>query len=403
MILKTKQVQCFGCSLLCDDIYIERENGEVKTTINSCFRGNSFIRNYLSEIRIQQPIQKQMGLEMFLDIEGATNLLKKEISELNSIRFYGLGAVGYQDQIQILTTIKSLLNIGKNVTVHNLETLMDNYRISARTTIGQAINNADLFIFWNIDPTHSHPKLFGKLIFSRGMYRLSGKEMKKFILIQKTESYLTRLKDILIDISEQSNSQLVNGFLELLADKPLEKLSIGTLSVDNLRELKSFLQATEYGIILGISPITDHIQIDEISHLIQKLNENVKGRFAFLPVTPKSNDGGLFNALTKIIGNQLDSLKPIDEPSDLAVVFGGEYLRDEFNPHTFEYPEKKIILFDNFKSPISNKAVITIPFAIPGIECNDTAVRMDGINVDLIKWSPPSEEIKTIRHIFQKL
>ncbi len=401
--MKTKQIQCYGCSLLCDDIYIEQDKGEVKTTINSCFRGNRFIRNYLSESRIQQPIHKQMGLEMFLSSEEATNLLKKEISESNSITFYGLGTIGYQEQVQVLTTIKSLLKAGKKVAIHDLESIMDNYLVSTRTTVGQAINNADLFIFWEVDPTHSHPKLFGKLIFSRGIYRLSGKEMKKFILIQKNESDLTRLKDILIDNSEQSSSQLVNGFLDLLAGKPLENITIGTLSVDNLRELKSFLQATEYGIILCSTPIKDQIQLDDLSQLIQKLNENVKGRFAFLPVTPKSNDCGLFNALTKIIGTQFDSLMPNNNPSNLAIVFGGEYLRDEFNPHNFEYPEKRMILFDNFKSPISNKAVITVPFAIPGIECNDTAVRMDGINVNLIKWNSPSEEIKTIRHIFKNL
>ncbi len=404
MKMNSKQVQCFGCSVLCDDIYIEFEDdGSLKNTVNSCFRGNNFIKNYVSENRLTQPVQKQMGLEMFLGEDEAISFLEREITEAKSIKFYGMGAISYQDQLKVSMIIKKIIEKKKAVSIDGIETISELLLIPSLSTIGQGVNNADVFIFWNSDPTHSHPKLFGKLLFSRGMFRLSGKEMKKFILLQNEDSDLTRLKDILIDISNQNSSQFVKEFEKLLDGKPLEQISLGNLSIENLRTLKTFLQATEYGLIMGSTPFSEQVSISEFSQLLQKLNSFVKGRFAFLPLTSLTNEIGLFSAVTKVFGKDDRIFQSSSEPADLAIVFGGEHFRDEFNPKEFEYPEKKIILFDNFKSNYSKNAIITIPYAIPGIECNGCATRMDGINVDLLKWINPKEYVKPIREIFDQI
>ncbi|MHA1112112.1 MAG: hypothetical protein ACTSRE_13470 [Promethearchaeota archaeon] len=402
--MKSKQIQCFGCSVLCDDIYVEFEDdGSLKTTINSCFRGNSFIKSYLSENRLSQSVQKQMGLEMFLGNDETISFLEKEISEANSINFYGMGTISYQDQLQVLLKIKEIIDKKKTVSIDGLNNSSEFLLLPSLSTIGQGINNVDVFIFWNTDPTHSHPKLFGKLLFSRGMFRLSGKEMKKFILIQKEDSDLTRLKDILLDISNQNSSQFIKEFEKLLDGKPLEEVSLGNLSIENLRTLKTFLQATEYGLIVGATPLSDQISISEFSDFLQKLNSFVKGRFAYMPLTSLTNEIGLYSAVTKIFGKDDKIFQSKLKPADLAIVFGGEYLRDEYNPKEFEYPEKKVILFDNFKSNYSKNAIITIPYAIPGIECDGCATRLDGINVDLLKWNFPEEDVKTIKEIFDRI
>jgi len=404
MRMKSKQIQCFGCSVLCDDIYVEFEDdGSLKTTINSCFRGNSFIKSYLSENRLSQSVQKQMGLEMFLGNDETISFLEKEISEANSINFYGMGTISYQDQLQVLLKIKEIIDKKKTVSIDGLNNSSEFLLLPSLSTIGQGINNVDVFIFWNTDPTHSHPKLFGKLLFSRGMFRLSGKEMKKFILIQKEDSDLTRLKDILLDISNQNSSQFIKEFEKLLDGKPLEEVSLGNLSIENLRTLKTFLQATEYGLIVGATPLSDQISISEFSDFLQKLNSFVKGRFAYMPLTSLTNEIGLYSEVTKIFGKDDKIFQSKLKPADLAIVFGGEYLRDEYNPKEFEYPEKKVILFDNFKSNYSKNAIITIPYAIPGIECDGCATRLDGINVDLLKWNFPEEDVKTIKEIFDRI
>ena len=89
--------------------------------------------------------------------------------------------------------------------------------------------------------------------------------------------------------------------------------------------------------------------------------------------------------------------------SEIAVVFGGEYLRDEFKTMEYEFKENKIILFDNFRSPIAKKAKITIPFAISGVENNDKAMRFDTYFLDLIKWKNPGQNVKSIQEIFESL
>ena len=161
--------------------------------------------------------------------------------------------------------------------------------------------------------------------------------------------------------------------------------------------MKTFLQATEYGLIVCNTPIHKQFPISEFTKLIQKLNEFVKGRFAVLPLTQTSNYLGLYPALSKIVGKDMQRLIPNSDHADLAIVFGGEYLRDEYSVQPTSYSEKKLILLDNFKSSISKNAFITIPFAIPGIESNGTAIRMDGVNVDLHGgWKKPDENVKTI-------
>ncbi|MBN2155742.1 MAG: hypothetical protein JW776_06845 [Candidatus Lokiarchaeota archaeon] len=403
--MRTKKIQCYGCALLCDDVYIKlTKDGVVENTINSCFRGNGFIKNYLSESRLQQAVQKQSGLEILLSHEEVVSNLKEELLKASSIKFYGLGAISYQDQLQVLNVARKLYEEKKTIQIDKISENNDVLLSPSLTGIGQGINNADVFIFWNVDPTHSHPKLFGKLLFSRGMFRLSGKEMKKFILIQKQESDLTRLKDILIDNSTQSSSQLVTGLIHLLEGKSLDEISIGNLSKDNLRELKTFLQATEYGIIICNTPIQDHISITDLNLLMEKLNTYVKGRFSLLALPSMSNDFGLTSALFMTFGEEIASISPkSQDPADLAIIFGGEYLRDEFNPPQINFPEKKVILFDNFKSSFSSKASVTIPYSIPGIEANGTAIRLDGINLNLHKWNDPPGEVKSISEIFQSL
>jgi formylmethanofuran dehydrogenase subunit B len=389
---------------MCDDVYVEIEDTDVlKNTINFCFRGNNFIKNYMSENRLKQPIQKQMGLDMYLDANEVKSLLEKEISNANSIKFYGMGAISYQDQMHVLAKVHDMIKKGKNVSIeginHNLELISP----IIQSTLGQGINNADVFIFWNTDPTQSHPKLFGKLLFSRGMFRLSGKEMKKFIVVQKEDSDLTRLKDILIDFSQQTSSQLINEFKKLMDNKPLDTISLGNLSIENLRTLKTYLEATEYGLIVCDTPISNKMEVSELNELLQSLNSFVKGRFAFMPLTFYPNEFGLYAAVSKIFGEDLKNITESSDPADLAIIFGGEYLRDENIARELIYAEKKTILFDNFKSNYSKKAIITIPFSIPGIECDGTAIRTDGVDVDLIQWKSPEDEVKSIIEIFDSL
>jgi formylmethanofuran dehydrogenase subunit B len=227
--------------------------------------------------------------------------------------------------------------------------------------------------------------------------------MRKFIVIQKEDSDLTRLKDILIDFSQQDSSQLINEFKKLMDDQSLETISLGKLSIENLRTLKTFLKATEYGLLVCDTPINNHFKISELNDLLQHLNSFVKGRFAFLPLTYYPNELGLYSAASKILGSDLKSVTESSDTADLAIIFGGEYLRDEYISEEIKFPEKKAILFDNFKSNFSKKALITIPFSAPGIESDGIAIRTDGINVNLHQWKSPEEEVKSIMEIFESL
>ncbi|MHA1729830.1 MAG: hypothetical protein ACTSWY_14035 [Promethearchaeota archaeon] len=407
-----KKITCFGCSLLCDDIYVELDSDEnLIRTVNSCFRGTNFLKSYKTDLRFKTSIQKNMGLFMNIPMDESLEIFNKEIKNASNITFYGMGAISYNSQIAVMRFIKRLLENGKTVNIKNFSNLI---RLTTKygltlTSIGQAINNADIFIFWKTDATHSHPKLTGKLLFSRGFFRSTGKEVKKFILIENKESDLTRLKDLNIDDSGITPVMLTENISKLLDPKNDGVVKFEGMNDLNTNYFKNYLLSTEYGVLITTVPFEQKKSdewLSQIGNLLKILNKKVNGRFSLLPLTVTSNElGQSMAALSEFSADEIKQLiNPTDSSidPDLAIIFGGEYLRDEYKIEDYEYPEKRIILFDNFKSNLSKRAKVTIPYAIPGIECESNVVRFDGVNINVEKWSDPPKNVRTIEKIFNE-
>lgn len=408
-----KKIICFGCSLLCDDVYIELDaNGKLNKTINSCFQGNSFLKNAVSESRFQSSFQKDMGLYMNLSIDESLDFVQNEIDKASSIKFYGIGAISYSSQLAVMNFIKKLTEKSKNIKIENNGNIIQvtNKLGLNLSTLGQAINNGDVFIFWNTDPTHSHPKLVGKLLFTRGYFRSTGKEVKKLILIEEKESDLTRLKDINISDSDIKPAQIVESIGNLLASESVKGKNFLNLDELNLTKLKDYIGSTEYGFLVTTVPYDIEDSNEWFSHVgkfLKLLNQHTHGRFSLLPLTQNINDIGHFFSILSVFTpdeiNKLFTTETDSEGADLAIVFGGEYLRNEYKIKEFEYPEERLILFDNFKSNVSKRAKITIPYAIPGIEDESIAFRFDGVNIDLKKWTDPPADVTSAEVFFRKL
>jgi formylmethanofuran dehydrogenase subunit B len=408
-----KKIICFGCSLLCDDVFVELDaDGKLIKTVNSCFRGNFFLKNAVSESRFQSSFQKSMGLFMNLSIDESMDFVKEEIEKASSIKFYGIGAISYSSQLAVMDYIKKLTQMGKNIKIENCGNIIQitNKLGLNLSSLGQAINNADVFIFWNTDPTHSHPKLVGKLLFTRGYFRSSGKEVKRLILIEEQESDLTRLKDININDLDIEPARMIENISNLLESESVKGVNFPNLDELNLTKLKDYIGSTEYGFLVTTIPY-DRTESNEwfsyVGKLLDILNQHAHGRFSLLPLTLITNEmGQSFSALSVFMPDEINNLftqEKTSEEADLAIIFGGEYLRDEYKIKEFEYPEKRLILFDNFKSDVSKRAKITIPYAIPGIEDEDIAFRFDGINIDLKKWTDPPSDVTSAEEFFKRL
>ncbi|MBD3351022.1 MAG: hypothetical protein GF364_06010 [Candidatus Lokiarchaeota archaeon] len=405
-----EDIICNGCSLLCDDIFVEiGEKGNLIRTVNSCFRGNEVLNIINDERRIDSPIQKQMGLVMHLSMNESLDIIGDELKKAKTISFYGLGAISNSQQLSVLHYIKKLLDADKKVYIRSLSNIL---RIGTElglpfTTIGQAINVGDVFMFWKTDPTHSHPKLTGKIVFSRGLYRSTGKEVKRFVLIERQESDLTKLNDILINSSEFTDQEFISNINKLIEAEDA-KFDFKGVKPSELKELKNYIESAEYGVLVTTVPFDPNKAekwLMTINQLIKALNRGSKGRYMILPLTQTSNELGLcYNLSSTFSQEDVKKLttKP-DNASDLAVIFGAEYLHDEYAIEDLDFDEKKKILFDNIPSKHSRHALITIPYAIPGIEIEDTIVRLDGINLELKKWAEAPGEVWSIEKIFNSI
>ncbi|MHA1820266.1 MAG: hypothetical protein ACTSU2_10945 [Promethearchaeota archaeon] len=409
-----KRVVCFGCSLLCDDVYVElKDNGDLIRTVNSCFRGTKFLREYKQDLRITAAFQKSMGLMMNLDPKEVLDYLEEQIGAANSIKLYGIGALGFNDQVAVFKFIKLLLEKGKNVTVEscgNVLRLITELGIPV-TTIGQGINIGDVFLAINADPTHTHPKITSKLVFSRGYFRSAGKEIKRLVIIQEGDNDLEKSADLTIKNAGQSYEELFKNIVTMIEKNTTDGVKIGDINELNIQDFKRFLEETEYGLLITTIPESSVEARDwllKIKYLIDMLNKYTKGQYALIPLTLESNEMNLsIAALSTLNSDEIEKIQETEDanktPKDIAIVFGGEYLRDEYKTKEYVYPEKKIILFDNFKSPTSKRAKITIPYSMPGIEKEDYAIRLDSVSVGLKKWSEPPIDVWPIEKMFAEL
>jgi len=414
-------VTCYGCSIFCDDCFLEvDEFNKIIKTINLCFKGNDFFNSIYDEHRFLCPIEKQMGLMMNLSMKEAIEKLQAEINGTNFIAIYGLGVLSYNDQISVLKYIKKLINNGKRVLLKNFSNLI--YFCAKNslnlTTIGQAINNGDTFIYWSTDPTHSHPKLSSKILFSRGRFRSTGKEIKKLILIESKESDLTHLADIHLNINDSDIEEFLNRLKILLTGNSLDLDLLKKFNIDELttKNLKNYLNSTEYGVLITTIDFEKKDALEKFK-LIQKfqqiLNLNIRGRFTVLPISNIPNELGLCHALLSIFNlNEIKQLlddSSFNNNNSLGLVFGGNYLRDEFINKKFEFNEPNKILFDNFPSNYDRQFKIKIPYLIPSIEYKDSAFRLDGLYIkfkdlnDFYKISEKNKEIWSISKIFENL
>ena len=54
-------------------------------------------------------------------------------------------------------------------------------------TLGEAINKGDVFVFWNANPLETHLRLLSKVIYSRGFFRITGYEVKKYVVVHPSD------------------------------------------------------------------------------------------------------------------------------------------------------------------------------------------------------------------------
>ncbi|MHA2006159.1 MAG: formylmethanofuran dehydrogenase subunit B [Promethearchaeota archaeon] len=424
-----KRVTCSGCSLLCDDIIIKSDGLYIEEVIGACLKGKERFDQIISKNRLINPYIRKDGelnkVSLQEALENALNLIKNSSNPL----LYGFSTVSCEAQLKGLELAKNINGfIDSNSTICQGQVLNTAKKTGITiTTISEVINKADLLLLWGANVAESIPRLFNKTLFSRGKFRMTGREIKTLIIIDpvKTASFgVMGVRDLALQIEPGEDLELIKVLKEeCCAAESIPTNGIAGIDKDDLKRLLLHLTGAENGIIFvgqGILNSKANIEvIHELLELVQMINaKQQKGRISVIMVGGHYNMVGFEqvalslygknhslqfsnNKLTETTDTIISKIDNID--FDYSIVVGTDPISHLPWKLSKKLRSKPLILIDNKKSATSRIADIIIPTAVTGVECDGLAYRLDHVPLELHTILNPPTNIESDEKILSKL
>ena len=424
-----KRVTCTGCSLLCDDIIIRTDGLFIDEVVGTCLKGKEHFDQITAKNRVLHPlVKKQEKLEKASWDEAyrkSIDLLKTAKNPL----LYGFSTSSCEAQLKGIELAKELnAFISSNAAICQgrvLEASKENGL--TLTSISEVINKADLIISWGANVAESIPRLLNKILFSRGKFRMTGREIKTFVIIDpvQTASFgVMGVRDIALKIEPNKDIELIR----LLKEECCTAGSIPSegaagLDSNDLKRLLLHLTGAEYGVILvGQGLLTPHKDYDllkeflELIELIQSKQE--KGRITLMLLGGHYNMAGFdqislanfgTNGILQFKNNESVDIEEnlvskIDsENFDVSIFVGTDpisHLPYKLSKKLLKHP---IIVIDNKHSATVDVADIVLPSSITGIENSGIAIRLDQVPINLQKIVNPPNNLPSDEEILTNL
>ena len=365
---------CTGCALLCDDI---EENDCVK---HACRIG----RAHITSTQETSPMVAQEIVGMDAAIKSAADIL----ADAENPIFVGFGNCITETQEIGITLAEK---IGAGIQTFHTEIFDDILDGALKTcTLPEVRDYADVVVFWGTDPMNTHPRLLSKYAYyPRGEKRQRGwEEDRTAITIDIRESYTASICRDTHIIPPHGHADFMSALMDALRNK------VPKTAYDKKRILKlaGVLKKAEFGVIFAGADLIRSVPRDMLIRLMEQLNS--VSDFRILPLVPGYNlrsiaaqlhgrpdrgdgDGGAGS------GSSVDL-----QDSDCILCLGFDLM----NSLPADRINGKTIVIDPNETLQSRYADVVIPCAAGGVDCTGTAVRMDGINVEL----PQSRESERI-------
>jgi len=425
----SERITCSGCSLLCDDIIIKSDGLYIDEVIGACLKGKERFDQITSKNRILNPQIKKDGELQKATLDEALEKVIKIIKNSSKPLLYGFSTVSCEAQLKGIN-LTSLINgfIDSNSTICQGKVLNTSKETGiSLTTITEAINKADLLILWGANAAESIPRLLNKVLFSRGKFRMTGREIKTLIAIDpvKTASFgVMGVRDIALQIKAGKDIDLIRVLKEecCVADSIPDK-GIAGIDSNDLKRFLLHLTGAENGIIfIGqglLNSQNGSNVIKELLELVQLINvKQQKGRMSVMMLGGHYNMVGFEHvALSNYGKNQSlqfsnnllvetsDTIvsKIEKEDFDCSIIVGTDPI-SHFPKHlSKKLMSKPIILIDNKQSATSYVADVIIPSCITGIESGGLVYRIDHVPLNLKKIINPPKNIFSDEEIIEKI
>lgn len=424
-----KRIPCSGCSLLCDDVIIRSDGIYIDEVIGACLKGKERFDQTTAKNRIINPMIRKNGELQKVSWEEALNKTLKIIKDSSNPILYGFSTVSCEAQLKGIELARAINGfIDSNATICQGRLLNKSKETGITlTTITEVINKGDLIILWGANAAESIPRLLNKVLFSRGKFRMTGREIKTLIIIDpvKTASFgVMGVRDIALIIEPNKDLDLIRTLKEECCKaESIPSEGVAGIDKDDLKRLILHLTGAENGVIfVGQGLLNSDLESDvlkELLELIQMINlKQEKGRISVILMGGHYNMAGFEHVALSTIGknhslqfsngefinteNTIIS-KIESEDFDSSIIVGTDPISHLANSLSSKLSKKPLILIDNRNSATLNIADVVLPTALTGIECEGLAYRLDHVPIELQKIINPPNNVPSDEEILDQI
>ncbi len=427
--MSSKRVTCSGCALLCDDIIVKSDGLYIDEVLGACLKGKERFDQVTAKNRIINPQIKKNGELEKVPFNEALNEAVNIIKNSSRPLLYGFSTVSCEAQLKGIELAKVINGfIDSNSVICQGRVLNKSKETGITlTTITEIINKADLLILWGANAAESIPRLLNKALFSRGKFRMTGREIKTLIVIDpvKTASFgVMGVRDIALQIETGKDIDLIRVLKEecCKADS-IQDNGVAGIDKDDLKRLLLHLTGAENGVIfIGqglLRPQTREDVIKELLELVQLINvKQQKGRISVLMLGGHYNMAGFDHVALSTFGKNhslqfsnnclIETSETIvskieKEDFDCSIIVGTDPVSHFPSILSKKLMKQPLILIDNKQSATSYVADVIFPSAITGIECGGLAYRIDHVPIELKKIINPPTNVDNDEKILNKI
>ncbi|UCC18519.1 MAG: formylmethanofuran dehydrogenase subunit B [Promethearchaeota archaeon] len=425
----SKRFTCSGCSLLCDDIIIRSDGLYIDETLGACLKGKERFDQVTAKNRIVSPQIKKNGKLVKVPLTEALDKAIDIIKNSKKPLLYGFSTVNCEAQLKGIELAKAINGfIDSNSVICQGKVLNSSKKTGiTMITISEIINKADLLILWGANAAESIPRLLNKVLFSRGKFRMTGREIKTLIVIDpvKTASFgVMGVRDVALQIETGKDIDLIRILKEECCKaNSIPDTGVAGIDKDDLKRLLLHLTGAENGVIFVgqglLRPQSNEDVVKELLELVQLINvKQQKGRMSIMMLGGHYNMAGFDHVALSTYGknhslefsnNQLVETsetivsKIEKEDFDCSIIVGTDPISHFPSKLSKKLLKRPIILIDNKASATSYTADITLPSAITGIECGGLVYRIDHVPIELKKILNPPSGVYNDEEILNKL
>ncbi|MCP1663029.1 MAG: formylmethanofuran dehydrogenase subunit B [Methanocalculus sp. MSAO_Arc1] len=420
-------ITCPFCGTLCDDLEVELSDDgkKILEVYHACAIGAEKILHSQAEDRLTRPrMQAEDGTWKEVSYDEAAKYTAKILCDAKKPLMYGWSSTSCEAQSvghEIAEAVGGMVD--NTATVCHGPSLIAVQDVGLPTcTLGEAMNRADVVVFWACNPAHAHPRHMSRYsIYPRGFFTGKGAKSRKVVVIDPRKTDTASLADAHLQIEQGRDYELLSALRIAFRGEKLPD-SVAGIPKDQIYGAAELLKSARFVIIYFGMGVTQsrgkNHNIDIAIAVTRDLNDYTKA--SIMPMRGHYNVTGS----GEVLGWQFGYPFCVDLSRGFARYNPGEtssndlLIRDEVDAAFIigsdpgaHFPMSSVqkiaqlpsVAIDPHLTPTTAVCKLHVPVAFVGVEVGGSAYRMDNVPVETRKIVDPPEGVLTDQEFLEKV